>query len=50
MQILKFSTLDEVIERSNKTEYGLGAAVNTTNVERALQYAHGVRAGTVWYE
>ena len=50
MQILKFHSLDEAIERSNKTKYGLGAAVNTTNVERALQYAHGVRAGTVWYE
>ena len=49
MQILKFSTLEEAIERANATCYGLGAAVNTTNLNRALDFAHGVRAGTVWY-
>ena len=49
MQILKFSTMDEVIERSNSSVYGLGAAVNTSSLDRALQYSHGVRAGTVWY-
>jgi len=48
MQIMKFSTMDEVIERSNNSVYGLGAAVNTTSIERALQFSHGVRAGTVW--
>ncbi|XP_047139581.1 aldehyde dehydrogenase, mitochondrial isoform X1 [Hydra vulgaris] len=48
MQIMKFSTMEEVIERANLTCYGLGAAVNTTNINRALEFAHGVRAGTVW--
>lgn len=48
MQIMKFSTTEEVIERANKTCYGLGAAVNTTNLDRAIEVAHGVRAGTVW--
>jgi len=48
MQLMKFSTMDEVIERSNNSMYGLGAAVQTTNLDRAMQYAHGVRAGTVW--
>lgn len=48
MQIMKFSTMDEVIERSNASEYGLGAAVQTKSIDRALQYSHGVRAGTVW--
>jgi len=48
MQIMKFSTMEELIERANKTEYGLGAAVQTTNLDRALQFSHGVRAGTVW--
>jgi len=48
MQIMKFKTMDEVIERSNNTIYGLAAGVNTTSLERALQFSQGVRAGTVW--
>jgi len=48
MQILKFSTIEEVIERSNNTPYGLAAGVHTTSLERALQYSSSVRAGTVW--
>ena len=48
MQIMKFSTIDEVIERANQSEYGLGAAVQTTNIETALKFSHAVRAGTVW--
>lgn len=48
MQILKFKTMEEVIERSNSSEYGLGAAVNTKSLDRALECVHGVRAGTIW--
>jgi len=48
MQILKFSTLDEVIDRANDSLYGLGGAVHTTNLETALACTHGLRAGTVW--
>ena len=47
-QILKFKTMEEVIERANTTTYGLAAAVHTTDVNKALQLAHAVRAGTVW--
>ena len=48
MQIMKFSTIDEVIERANCTNYGLAASIFTTNLERALMLAQGIRAGTVW--
>jgi acyl-CoA reductase-like NAD-dependent aldehyde dehydrogenase len=48
-QIFKFSTLDEVIERANATHYGLGAAVFTRNIDNAMMFVQGVRAGTVWY-
>jgi len=48
MQIMKFSSMEEVIERSNDCEYGLGAAVQTKSIDRALEFSHGVRAGTVW--
>ena len=48
MQILKFKTLDEIIERANKTMYGLAASIFTTNLEDALMLSQGIRAGTVW--
>jgi len=37
-----------VIERANRTTYGLAAAVWTRDVAKAHQVAHSVRAGTVW--
>ena len=48
-QIMKFKTADEVIERGNKTMYGLAAAVQTNDLNKALKVAHGIRAGTVWW-
>ncbi|CAG5131814.1 unnamed protein product [Candidula unifasciata] len=47
-QILKFKDLDEVLRRANDTQYGLGAYVYTNDINRALTFAHGVQAGTVW--
>lgn len=48
MSILSFNDMDEIIRRSNQTFYGLAAAVWTRDVAKAHQYAHSVRAGTVW--
>jgi aldehyde dehydrogenase (NAD+) len=48
MSILPFDSIDEVIRRSNATNYGLAAAVWTRDVGKAHQIAHSVRAGTVW--
>lgn len=47
-QILKFKTYEEVLERANKTQYGLGAGVFTRDINKALNFAQGVQAGTVW--
>ncbi|UYV62615.1 ALDH1A2 [Cordylochernes scorpioides] len=47
-QIMKFKTLDEVLERANATQYGLAAGVLTSNMDTAMQFSQGVRAGTVW--
>jgi len=47
-QLLKFSTVDEVIERANNTTYGLAAAVFTKDLETALYVSNSLRAGTVW--
>ncbi|XP_046373568.1 retinal dehydrogenase 2-like [Haliotis rufescens] len=47
-QIIKFKTLDEVLERANNTAYGLGAAIFTNDINKALAFAGGIKAGTVW--
>ena len=46
--ILKFETLDEVIERANNTEYGLAAGVLTNDINKALIFAQAVESGSVW--
>ena len=48
MQIIKFKTLDEVIERGNETNYGLAAAVYTNDITNAMYLSQNMRAGTVW--
>ncbi|XP_014672764.1 PREDICTED: retinal dehydrogenase 1-like isoform X2 [Priapulus caudatus] len=47
-QILKFKTIDEVIKRANNTDYGLGAAVFTKNIDTAMTVAHSVQSGSFW--
>lgn len=46
--IFKFDTFEEVIERANDTNYGLGAGVITNDITTALSFAKLVRAGSVW--
>ena len=48
-QLMKFSTVEEAIERANSTTYGLGAAVFTNDINKAMMFANSVRAGTVWW-
>ena len=48
MSILKFKDLSEVVERANKSLYGLAAAVWTQDITKAHAIADAVRAGTVW--
>lgn len=43
-----FATEDEAVKEANNTEYGLGAAIFTKDITRALKTADLVEAGTVW--
>ena len=48
MSIIPFKTADEVVDRANRTTYGLAAAVWTRDIKKAHAIANSVRAGTVW--
>jgi aldehyde dehydrogenase (NAD+) len=48
LSVLKFKNVEEIIRRSNNTNFGLAAAVWTRDVAKAHRYAASVRAGTVW--
>ncbi|XP_032670067.1 cytosolic 10-formyltetrahydrofolate dehydrogenase isoform X2 [Odontomachus brunneus] len=50
MLISKFNrnNMDELIARVNNTEYGLASGVLTKNIDKALEFAEKVQAGTVF--
>jgi len=48
MSILKFKTIDEVIERANATSYGLAAGIVTKSQDNAFRMVNGIRAGTIF--
>merc|ERR1712203_396687 len=46
--IQKVKNMEEAIERANKNNYGLAAAVFTENLGKAMYVSNSLRAGTVW--
>ncbi|MDQ1231533.1 aldehyde dehydrogenase family protein [Sphingomonas sp. SORGH_AS_0879] len=48
LPLLKFDEVDEVIERVNASEYGLGASIWTGDPDAAMDLAARIVSGTVW--
>jgi acyl-CoA reductase-like NAD-dependent aldehyde dehydrogenase len=48
LPVLKYSDIEELLERVNDTEYGLGGTIWATDIDRASALALRVRSGTVW--
>lgn len=48
LPMMKFSSVDDVIERANDTEYGLAGAVWSADIDKAVDIANEMETGTVW--
>src|SRR4051794_2475705 len=48
MSVIPFKDVEEVVERGNRTMYGLAAAVWTKDIKKAHRLAAELKAGTVW--
>ncbi|MGV9847372.1 aldehyde dehydrogenase family protein [Streptomyces sp. NPDC003442] len=48
LPVLRYTDVDDAIERANATGYGLGASVWSSSIDRAEEIALQLEAGTVW--
>lgn len=48
LPILKYDQIDDVIERANKSDFGLGGTIWGKDMARALDVARRIDSGTVW--
>lgn len=46
--IMKFKTEDEVVKLANDSDYGLGGAVWTRDITRALRVSRAIETGRMW--
>jgi len=45
---IPFDDIDDVVERANRTQFGLGSGLWTRDVGKAHRLARSIRAGSVW--
>src|SRR5262245_31320827 len=45
---IPFKDMDDLVQRANATNFGLGSGVWTRDVSKAHRFAKGLRAGSVW--
>jgi aldehyde dehydrogenase (NAD+) len=48
LPLMRFESEDEVVERANASDYGLGASVWSSDLARAEAIGRQLQAGTVW--
>ncbi|XGW13244.1 hypothetical protein V3C99_013686 [Haemonchus contortus] len=48
MSVIRFDSMDHLVEIANNTIYGLAAGVVTKDLDKALYVANNIRAGSVW--
>lgn len=48
LPVIKFSSEDDAILSANKSDYGLGGSIWSSNLDRAYALAKKMEAGTVW--
>jgi acyl-CoA reductase-like NAD-dependent aldehyde dehydrogenase len=48
LPLLKFSDVDDVVARANRSPYGLGGSVWSKDEAAGLRIAHRLQTGTVW--
>lgn len=48
ISVIPFDGAEQAVMLANDTEYGLGGAVWTRNINTALKMAHSIKAGSVW--
>ncbi|HIZ07691.1 MAG TPA: aldehyde dehydrogenase [Candidatus Eubacterium avistercoris] len=46
--VIKFKTEEEVIAMANDSQYGLGGAVWTKDINRAIRVSRGIETGRMW--
>lgn len=49
MSLIRFDSMEDLVEIANNTVYGLAAAVVTKDLDKALHVANSIRAGSVWF-
>jgi len=50
LPVMRYVDIDEVINRANDTDFGLGGSVWSSDRDRAFEVAARIDAGMVWGE